>query len=55
MHLIHSAMQQNDLQPAENPSELQLRYRAYLDACKKHERYIREIQKHLPGWLPKFR
>ena len=58
MHLIYSALrplQQNAMQTTENPTELALRYRAYLSACDKHRNTIADIQKYLPGWMPKFR
>jgi hypothetical protein len=58
MHLIHSALgplQQNVAQTNQDPTELQVRYRAYLEACDKHRDTIADIQKYLPGWMPKFR
>ncbi|HVV55506.1 MAG TPA: hypothetical protein VHC47_09290 [Mucilaginibacter sp.] len=35
-----------------NPTEHLLRCRAYAEACRKHSRYIAEIQQYLPGWMP---
>ena len=57
MHLAYSALRDTE-QPSpknSNDYEIQLRYQAYLAACAKHQRYISEIQKHLPGWMPAFR
>jgi len=58
MHIAYSALndsrqQQNQAPQTEN--ELQLRYLAYQTVCSKYSREIAAIQKHLPGWMPKFR
>ena len=33
---------------------LQIRYRAHIAVCEKYSREITAIQKHIPGWQPKF-
>jgi hypothetical protein len=58
MHIAYSALsnnhqKQNQLPQPEN--ELVLRYQAYQTACSKYSREIAAIQKHMPGWMPKFR
>ena len=59
MHLAYSALRSTDDSKPEpgNPNhatEIQLRYRAYLETCNKYRSHINEIQKYLPGWMPKF-
>jgi len=56
MHIAYSALNddtQNSHQNIDDP-ETQIRYRAYKQACKKHQAYIAQIQKYIPGWYPKF-
>lgn len=56
MYIAYSALRPQITGHAETKNiELQIRYRAYLDACSKHRRYISEIQKYIPGWTPRFR
>jgi hypothetical protein len=59
MHIAYSALRpQNEHAgkiPGEQQNKIQLRYRAYLDACNKYHDHIAEIQKYFPGWAPKFR
>jgi hypothetical protein len=59
MYVAYSALQQQT-EPDQQTSpsaqnELQLRYRAYQNTCRKYHRYIAEIQKYFPGWKPEFR
>ena len=57
MHLIYSALrdldQTSDKHFSKDNSEIQLRYRAYAEACNKHRQHITEIQKYFPNWMPK--
>ena len=41
-------------QLASHENEIQLRYQAYQYTCNKFSNEIAEIQKYIPGWLPKF-
>jgi hypothetical protein len=36
-------------------NEIVLRYQAYQNVCDKYSNEIADIQKYLPGWMPKFR
>ncbi|HWD89858.1 MAG TPA: hypothetical protein VG367_17120 [Mucilaginibacter sp.] len=59
MHLIYSALRHpkettGEHHPKDN-SEMQLRYHAYIEACRKHQEYITEIQRHFPNWMPSFK
>jgi hypothetical protein len=60
MHLAYSALHATD-DPKHEPgnpkhaTEIQLRYYAYLETCTKYRNHITEVQKYLPGWMPKFR
>ena len=59
MYVAYSAINQlqnlpQGKQQAEPQNELQLRYRAYQEACNKYGHEIAAIQKYLPGWEPKF-
>lgn len=56
MYIAYSALNDDhnkDHQTIDDPTTL-LRYRAYQQACKKHQAYIAQIQKYIPGWFPKF-
>ncbi len=55
MHIAYSALNDdsNSHQKFDDPIT-RLRYRAYQQACKKHQEYIAQIQKYIPGWYPKF-
>lgn len=56
MHIAYSALNNDDNKSRENVDDptTQLRYRAYQQACKKHQAYIAQIQKYIPGWYPQF-
>jgi len=58
MHLIYSALQtteRHNQHNRRNENEMNLRYQAYLATCDKHQKYIAEIQKYFPNWMPRFR
>jgi hypothetical protein len=56
MHIAYSALHDSDEKSREHKDQhtTRLRYRAYKQACEKHQEYIAQIQKYLPGWFPKF-
>jgi hypothetical protein len=55
MHIAYSALNNdNNKSPDTEDPTTQLRYRAYQQACKKHQHHITQIQKYIPGWHPKF-
>lgn len=56
MYIAYSALNNNDNKSQEHTDDplTQLRYRAYKQACEKHRHNIAQIQKYMPGWLPKF-
>jgi hypothetical protein len=57
MHLVYSKISPG-LPPnkvIQNEDEMLIRYMAYQEACEKHRNKITEIQKYIPGWMPKFR
>lgn len=56
MHIAYSALNNDDNKNHQNidDPETQLRYRAYKQACKKHQANIAQIQKYIPNWYPKF-
>ena len=55
MYIAYSALNddKNSHQNFDDPTT-QLRYRAYKQVCKKHQEYIAQIQKYIPGWYPRF-
>ena len=55
MNLIYSAI--NPKPPVKNSgcTELEQRYRAYNEACLKHQNTINYIRRYFPGWTPRFR
>jgi len=59
MHLIYSALRDldniADQHQSKDNSEICLRYQAYTEACQKHKRYLADIRKYFPGWVPPFR
>jgi hypothetical protein len=62
MYLAYSAIDkklpaqpQAGEQHEQNNSEIVLRYLAYQNVCDKYSNEIADIQKYLPGWMPKFR
>lgn len=62
MHIAYSAVNaiitNHESQTGEHNnqtnSELILRYQAYTATCSKYTKEIADIQKYLPGWMPKF-
>ena len=56
MYIAYSALNDDTHKSHQNidDPETQLRYRAYKQACKKHQVDIAQIQKYIPGWYPKF-
>lgn len=58
MRLVYSALRPVDDTEADqsiDKYETQIRHRAYLNACNKHEHIIKEIQRHFPNWMPPFK
>lgn len=62
MYLAYSAINTNPLpqpeagdQHEQTSNEITLRYQAYQNVCDKYSNEIADIQKYLPGWMPKFR
>jgi len=59
MHLAYSALDisENKQQgKQEQPgNDRVLRFRAYQTTCNKFSSEIAEIQKFIPGWMPKFK
>ncbi|GAB2983932.1 hypothetical protein GCM10027049_21770 [Mucilaginibacter puniceus] len=56
MYIVYSALNKDidKSRQSTDDSTTQLRYLAYKQACKKHQAYIAQIQKYIPGWYPKF-
>lgn len=56
MHIAYSALQNIPQQkPADGTitdEQLNIRFKAYYNACNKYGKEIAAIQKYIPGWVP---